>query len=149
MSTALARRAEHRAVLARVPRARRPPEIASRDLWPGAVLGGVAWTALQALGGWLVARQLRHTSELYGTFGVVLGLLFFLYLAAQIIVYAAEVNVVRARRLVPRSLQPPPLTAADETVLADIAGSEARRPEETVDVDFEETSPPSAIAGRR
>ena len=43
-----------------------------------------------------------------------LGLLFFLYLAAQITVYAAEVNVVRARHLVPRSLAPPPLTEADE-----------------------------------
>jgi hypothetical protein len=79
-----------------------PKEIATRDLLPGAVLGGVAWTALQALGTWLVARQLRHTSELYGTFGVVLGLLFFLYFASQIVVYAAEVNVVRARGLAPR-----------------------------------------------
>jgi len=122
-----------------------PKEVASSGLWPGAVVGGVAWTALQALGGWLVARQLRHTGELYGTFGVVLGLLFFLYLAAQIVVYAAEVNVVRARHLFPRSLQPPPLTEADERVLADIAGSEVRRPEETVDVDFEEARPPSAV----
>lgn len=114
-----------------------PGEVASRDLWPGAVVGGVAWTALQALGTWLVARQLRHTSELYGTFGVVLGLLFFLYLASQIVVYAAEVNVVRARHLHPRSVAPPPLTGADEEVFTDIAESEARRPEERVDVDFQ------------
>ena len=72
-----------------------PGEVATRDLLPGAVVGGVAWTALQLLGSLLVARQLRHTSELYGTFGVVLGLLFFLYLASQITVYAAEINVVR------------------------------------------------------
>ena len=84
-----------------------------------------------------MARQLRHTSELYGTFGVVLGLLFFLYLASQITVYAAEVNVVRARRLVPRSLAPPPLTAADEKALTDLAETEQRRPEQTVDVSFE------------
>ncbi len=114
-----------------------PAEIPWRDLLPGAVLGGVAWTALQALGGWLVARQLRHTSELYGTFGVVLGLLFFLYLAAQITVYAAEVNVVRARHLVPRALAPPPLTEADEAVLTDVAEAEQRRPEEAVDVSFQ------------
>jgi YihY family inner membrane protein len=125
-----------------------PKEVASRHLWPGAIVGGVAWTALQALGGWLVARQLRHTSELYGTFGVVLGLLFFLFLAAQIVVYAAEINVVWARRLYPRSLKPPPLTEADEEVLAGIAETEARRPEETVDVDFEENRPPSAVDSR-
>jgi inner membrane protein YhjD len=126
-----------------------PNPVATRDLWRGAIVGGVAWTALQALGGWLVARQLRHTSELYGTFGVVLGLLFFLYLASQIVVYAAEVNVVWARRLYPRSLKPPPLTEADERVFADLAETEARRPEETVDVDFEETRPPSAVDSGR
>jgi uncharacterized BrkB/YihY/UPF0761 family membrane protein len=114
-----------------------PPQIGGRDLVVGAILGGVAWTALQALGSWLVARQLRHTSELYGTFGVVLGLLFFLFLASEILVYAAEVNVVRARDLVPRSLAPPPLTAADEAVLAGVAEAEQRRPEETVAVTFE------------
>jgi inner membrane protein YhjD len=114
-----------------------PHEVPTRDLLPGAVLGGIAWTALQALGGWLVARQLRHASELYGTFGVVLGLLFFLYIAAQITVYAAEVNVVHARKLVPRSLVPPPLTDADEAVLTDVAEAEQRRPEQAVAVSFD------------
>jgi inner membrane protein YhjD len=114
-----------------------PPQVGGRDLVVGAVFGGIAWTGLQVLGSWLVARQLRHTSELYGTFGVVLGLLFFLYLAAQITVYAAEVNVVRARRLVPRSLAPPPPTAADEAVLTDVAEAEQRRPEEAVAVTFD------------
>jgi len=114
-----------------------PAEVETRDLLPGAIVGGIAWTALQLLGTLLVARQLQHTSELYGTFGVVLGLLFFLYLASQITVYAAEVNVVRARHLVPRSLSPPPLTDADERVLADVAETEQRRPEEAVDVSFE------------
>jgi YihY family inner membrane protein len=66
-----------------------PASIVTRDLWPGAIVGGVAWTGLQALGGWLVARQLPHTSELYGFFAIVLGLLFFLYLAGQLTVYAA------------------------------------------------------------
>jgi YihY family inner membrane protein len=114
-----------------------PAEVETRDLLPGAIVGGVAWTALQALGTWLVARQLRHTSELYGTFGVVLGLLFFLYLAAQIAVYAAEINVVRARHLTPRSLAPPPLTPADQAVLTDVVEAEQRRPEQEVSVTFE------------
>ncbi len=67
-----------------------PKQVPTRSLRIGAVVGGTAWTALQALGGWLVARQLRHTSELYGFFGIVLGLLFFLFLAAQLVVYAAD-----------------------------------------------------------
>jgi inner membrane protein YhjD len=114
-----------------------PAEVDTRDLLPGAIVGGIAWTALQLLGTLLVARQLQHTSELYGTFGVVLGLLFFLYLASQLTVYAAEINVVCARHLVPRSLAPPPLTEADEVVLTDVAEAEQRRPEEAVDVSFE------------
>jgi YihY family inner membrane protein len=120
-----------------------PPEVGTRDLLPGAIVGGVAWTALQGLGTWLVARQLRHTSELYGTFGVVLGLLFFLYLASQITVYAAEINVVRARHLTPRSLAPPPLTEADEKVLTDVVETEQRRPEQDVSVTFERGDAPS------
>ena len=115
-----------------------PKSIATRNLWTGAVVGGLLWTALQTLGSWLVARQLRHTSELYGFFGIVLGLLFFLFLASQIVVYAAEVNVVRARRLWPRSMHPPPLTEADEEALIDRARAEERRPEEHVDVRFDD-----------
>ena len=114
------------------------PTVATKDLVPGAVLAGVAWTALQFLGSWLVARQLQHSSELYGFFAIVLGLLFWLFLAAQILVYSAEVNVVLARRLWPRSLAPPPLTNADERTLTARAKAEARRPGQHVDVTFDE-----------
>lgn len=111
--------------------------IATSDLVFGAALGGLAWTVLQLFGSWLVARQLQHTSELYGFFAIVLGLVFWLFLAAQIFVYSAEVSVVRARRLWPRSLAPPPLTAADEVALAALAKAEERRPEQHVDVHFD------------
>ena len=114
------------------------PTVATKDLVPGAVLAGVAWTALQFLGSWLVARQLQHSSELYGFFAIVLGLLFWLFLAAQILVYSAEVNVVLARRLWPRSLAPPPLTNADERTLTARAKAEERRPGQHVDVTFDE-----------
>jgi uncharacterized BrkB/YihY/UPF0761 family membrane protein len=111
--------------------------ISVRLLCPGALLGGVAWTALQLAGAWLVARQLRHTSELYGFFAIVLGLLFWLYLAAQVFVLATEVNVVTARRLWPRSLASPPLTPADEQTFAAMARAEARNPHEEITVDFD------------
>jgi YihY family inner membrane protein len=114
-----------------------PSEITTGNLWPGAVLGGVFWSALQALGGWLVARELRNASELYGFFGIVLGLLFFLVLAARLSLYAAEVNVVRARRLYPRNLFDAPLTPADRRVYTDAAVAEERVPQQDVDVRFE------------
>jgi uncharacterized BrkB/YihY/UPF0761 family membrane protein len=113
-----------------------PKQVASRDLVVGSLLAGVGWSALQTIGGYLVAHQLRQTSEVYGFFAIVLGLLFFLYLGAQLTVYAAEVNVVLARRLWPRSLVQPPLTESDRAALREIAKREERRPEERVDVRF-------------
>ena len=42
-----------------------------------------------------------------------IGLLAWLYLQAELTVYAVEVNVVRAYRLWPRSIAPPPYTEQD------------------------------------
>jgi YihY family inner membrane protein len=107
------------------------------DILPGAIAAGVAWQVLQTVGGYLVAHQLRNASQVYGFFAVVLGLLGWLSLGAQVTLYCAEFNVVRARQLWPRSLLQPPLTGADERTLAAIAKQEERRPEETVEVHFD------------
>jgi YihY family inner membrane protein len=119
-----------------------PRQVATRGLLPGAVLAGVGWSVLQALGAYLVGHQLRHASQVYGFFGSVLGLIWWLQLATQLTVYSAELNVVRARHLWPRSLVQPPLTAADEAALAALAQQEERRPEEQVQVTFRTTADP-------
>jgi membrane protein len=75
-----------------------------RDLLTGAVIAAVVWQVLQVAGGYVVAHQLARAHELYGTFGVVLGLLAWLYLQAEVTLYAAEADVVRTKRLWPRSL---------------------------------------------
>jgi len=75
--------------------------------------------------------------RLYGYFGSVLGLISFLYLAAELTVYAAEVNVVLARRLWPRAIVQPPLTEADRRVMAAQAHQNRRRPEQHVLVTFD------------
>ena len=113
-----------------------PKTIKTSWLIPGAVLAGVRWTILQYAGTLLVGHTLRHANQTYGYFGSVLGLISFLYLAAQVTVYSAEVNVVRARHLYPRSIAPPPLTAADRIVLSAIAAQGERRSEQHVHVDF-------------
>jgi uncharacterized BrkB/YihY/UPF0761 family membrane protein len=122
-----------------------PKKIATRDLVPGAVLAAAAWTALQGLGGFLLTHQLRHTSQVYGFFAIVLGLLWFLFLGAQLTIYAAELNVVRVRRLWPRSLVQPPLTPSDRIALRQLAEKEERRPEQRVEVRFldERQRPPT------
>ena len=79
-----------------------------RELRLGAILSAIVWQALQFVGGYVVAHSLRNASALYGTFGLVLGLLAWFHLQAQLTLYAIEADVVRARKLVPRSLRPEP-----------------------------------------
>lgn len=115
-----------------------PKTIRVLDLVPGAVAAGFVYSALLLLGTNLVRNQLSRAEDLYGQFALVLGLLGWLFLVAQISLYAAEVNVVWRRRLWPRSIVQPPLTAADLRVLRDIARQEERRPEQIVEVDFDD-----------
>ena len=73
-----------------------------RDAVPGALIAGFAWTVLQSIGGLLVRNQIQQSSSTYGTFALVIGLLFWMLLIGRITLYAAEVNVVRTRKLWPR-----------------------------------------------
>ena len=88
-------------------------DITWRQLWLGAAISAVIWQILQAFGGYFLSHQIAHASPLYGTFALVLGLIAWLYLQAQLTLYAVEINVVRAYRLWPRSLAPPPYTEQD------------------------------------
>jgi membrane protein len=87
-------------------------EISWRRLLPGAVISALAWQVMQTIGGYLVTHQLARSSNLYGTFAIVLGLIGWLYLEALLTVAAMEANAVLAYRLWPRSLRPP-RTASD------------------------------------
>ena len=82
-------------------------DVGWRDILPGAIVGAAGWTALQIFGGYLVSRQIRNATQLYGVFGLVIGMLFWIYLGAQLTMYSAELNVVIERRLWPRSLTAP------------------------------------------
>jgi YihY family inner membrane protein len=107
-----------------------------RQLLPGAASAAAGWSILQTLGVYVLDRQLAQANLIYGVFAVVIVLLSWLYLSAQLLLYAAELNVVLARRLWPRGLIQPPLTEPDRRVLAALAEAEARRPEEIVEVRF-------------
>ena len=107
-----------------------------RWLLPGAAVGALGWSVLQTVGVQLVNHQLERANLLYGAFAVVIVLLGWLYLSSQLVLYAAEINVVLARRLWPRSLLQPPLTEPDRQVLTALARTEERRPEQRVQVTF-------------
>jgi membrane protein len=110
-------------------------EVRTGDLWLSAVLAAVIWQVLQFVAGYFVAHQLKSTSA-YGVFGIVLGLLAWFALQATVTVFAIEADVVRARRLWPRSLTQPPLTSGDRSYLAAVAALETRRPEQRVTTTF-------------
>ncbi len=117
-----------------------PKGVPTHNLMPGAITGGIGWTVLQILGTWLVHHFL-HSDSLYGVFATVLGLLAWIYLAVEITLYSAEINVVLARRLWPRSIVQPPLTEADRTSMALQALQNQRRPEQHVRVTFHDREP--------
>ena len=118
------------------------PEITARDLRVGALSGGAAWTVLQALGGYYVGHVLTHESGSVGkTFGLVIALLVWLHLGAQLLLYSAELNVVIARRLWPRSLTGPPREPGDRRTLEALAKVEERSERERVEVEFDVPPP--------
>ena len=117
-----------------------PKGVPTRRLLPGAITGGILWTVLQVLGAWLVHHYL-HSDSVYGIFGIVLGLVAWIYLAVQVTVYSAEINVVLTRRLWPRSIVQPPLTEADRASMALQALQNQRRPEQHVEVTFDDREP--------
>ena len=101
----------------------------------GAVAAGIAWQVLQAVGAYYVGHVLHHASSIYGTFASVIGLLSFIYLSAQLTLIAAEANVVRTRKLWPRSFSlvlEQPATDADKRTLTSRAKVEERRSDQRV-----------------
>jgi membrane protein len=113
-------------------------ELSWRELLPGVIVAAVFWQLLQHLGGFYIDHELKHTQALYGFFAFVLGLLAWLYLGAQLTMIAAEVNVVKTRRLWPRSFFSEPLLDADKRALTSTAEVEERLHEENVEVSFED-----------
>jgi YihY family inner membrane protein len=117
--------------------------VSFRQLRPGAIAAAIGWQILQVVGTYLVEHELRGASASYGFFGIVLGLMLWLYLGALVVVLCAEINPVRANKLWPRSLLAPftataGLTRADERAYASYAATEQHTSDELIDVRFHE-----------
>lgn len=113
-------------------------DVPVRQLWAGVVFGALAWQVLQHVGVVYVDHVVRRAQETAGVFAFVIGLLTWLYLGAHVLLIAAEVDVVRARRLWPRTLFAASLTGADKRALTAYAEVEERVPQEEVEVTFDE-----------
>jgi membrane protein len=65
--------------------------VPARNLRPCAILAAVGWEILQLSGGYFSGHQLKSNSA-YGAFGIVLGLLAWLDLQAQLTLYLVELK---------------------------------------------------------
>ena len=112
---------------------------------PGGFTLAVLWQALQLVGAQYVQNVLVDTSSMTKTFGLVLGLVGFLFIAAVMAVLAMEINVVLARRLWPRALLTPftdnvELTDADRRAYAGYVRMQRHKGFEKVAVTWEDES---------
>jgi membrane protein len=116
--------------------------VSIRDIALGALIAAVAWQALQTVGTYYLAHELKNAGELYGTFGLVLGLIAWIHLESLTVVLCAEINAVLRHRLWPRALFTPftdnvELTPADESIYTAAAEAQRTKGFETINVDFD------------
>ncbi|MGB3410405.1 MAG: YihY/virulence factor BrkB family protein [Microthrixaceae bacterium] len=80
---------------------------------PGMVATALAWWGMLSLGGFYFDRVVSQSSDTYGVFAVVLGLLSWSYLLATLYLYSVTLAAVLADRRWPRSLSGRNLTDQD------------------------------------
>ena len=110
---------------------------------PGAFTVAFLWAILQYVGTIYTTRVLAETEDMNFVFGLVLGLIGIIYVAAFIGVLGMEVNVVLARRLWPRSLRSlfvdrGELTEADRRAYASYVRAQQHKGAENVEVTFKD-----------
>lgn len=119
--------------------------VQTRCLMPGVYVAAVAWEILQVVGGIYIGHVEKNWTGTYASIGFVIALLVWLHLGSQLTLYAAEINVVLARKLWPRSMFGPPAAPADEKTLTALAKVEERHDSEQIEVSFDgdaaETAP--------
>jgi membrane protein len=112
--------------------------IGYRDFKMGALFAAIGIQFLQIVGGFVITHQLKNLSTLYGAFALVLGILFWIYLQAQIVLYSMEIDTVRKLKLWPRSITQKPMTSQDKKAYSLYPQKERFHsdPPEEIDVKF-------------
>lgn len=72
--------------------------LTARQLLPGSIGAGLAFSALQLIGTTIVQRAIKNASPVYGDFATVIALLTWLSLHAVVSLLGAEVNAMLKRR---------------------------------------------------
>ncbi|MDB5170439.1 MAG: putative ribonuclease [Candidatus Saccharibacteria bacterium] len=90
-----------------------PRHITVKHIRKGAASAAIGLVVLQSLSGYVLTRELRSLDALYSYFAISLGLLFWIYLQAQVLYYSITIAAVDSQKLWPRSLTGKDETAAD------------------------------------
>ena len=114
------------------------PRIPVRDFIRSACAAAVVWQGLLSLGTFLLDHALRHAEDLYGVFGLVLGLLAWLTVQARVMLLLLEADCVRARRLWPRTVVSDGLLPGDRAALDDLAHTQRRHRWMRIEVGYEQ-----------
>jgi len=114
---------------------RNPPRWA--DVWPGAIMAGVGWEVLKRGFVWYTTSVADWTA-VYGPVTGVIGLLLWLYLSAQVLLFGAEFSAVYSRvtteepqpaPIPVEPVEPPPGELEAVSVSVEVSrGEEAQRP---------------------
>jgi len=107
-----------------------------------AAMGALVVTVVLALGARLLGALVARSDPVYGSFATVAGIFALLYLVSQVLLYAAEVAVVRQRHLWPRAVVTSRPTPADVAALSRLATVQERIPLERIEVRFDGADAP-------
>jgi uncharacterized BrkB/YihY/UPF0761 family membrane protein len=128
-------------------------ELRLRQLLAGAIFAGTILFGLELAAGALITHAAAGQKGAAGNVSTVLGMLWFFALAGQVILYGAEINVVRVEGLWPRGLVDAPDTEADHRAYQAYVEEKTYRPNQSADTRFHdevsETERPATGSWRR
>jgi YihY family inner membrane protein len=113
-----------------------PHHVSIKQTWAGGAFAAIVLVLLQSVGSYLLARELKNLDSLYSTFAIALGLLYWLYLQAEVLYYAVVIAAVHSQKLWPRALDAKNPTQIDKQIYAKHAMKEAVLESETITADF-------------
>lgn len=125
-------------------------KLAWRETLPGATFAAIGWFVLQAATTFIINHKIEGSKGTYGEFAAVIALLSWFYLAAQVVLYGAELNVVLSDGLWPRGLVNRPQTPADYQALQRYAERARYVRPERVDTGYaDDEQPPAEASAKR
>jgi YihY family inner membrane protein len=113
--------------------------VSFRDALPGGTIAAISFALLQTTATAFQTHKVASSNATYGSFGAVIILLSWFYLQSQVMLFAAQVNVVRRYHLWPRALTDAPSTEADFRAYEAYAQRERFVSHEDVDTSYDPT----------